>query len=163
MPKLAIAQIQCRDDVETNLVEAETRIHQAAKAGAALVCFPEVQLSPFFPKHKGGDASAYAMKANGPEVERLCMAAKSAGIVVIANIYLQDSDGQRYDASPVINSDGTVLGVSQMNEVAQFDGFWEKDYYAEGSGFNVYDTTAGRVGVVICFDRHFPKVTGLQP
>ena len=157
MTKLAIAQIRCVEEVSTNLAEAEARIHESAKAGAALVCFPEVHLSPFFAKHPGGDASAYAMKADSLEVQRLCDAAREAGIVVIANIYLRDEDGQRYDASPVIDSDGRLLGLSRMNEIAQFDGFWEQDYYASGNGFDVYDTTAGKVGVVICFDRHFPE------
>jgi N-carbamoylputrescine amidase len=157
VPKLAIAQIHCAPEIETNLFEAEKRIAEAAAAGASLICFPEVQLSPFFAKHKGGEASAFALKADGPEITRLQEAAKAHTIVVVANIYLDDSDGHRYDASPVIDSDGTLLGLSRMNEVAQFDGFWEQDYYAPGEGFDVYDTSAGKVGIVICFDRHFPE------
>jgi N-carbamoylputrescine amidase len=61
------------------------------------------------------------------------------------------------DASPVIDADGTLLGCPAMNQIAQFDGFWEEDYYKAGEGFEVFDTAAGLIGVVICFDRHFPE------
>lgn len=157
MVRLAIAQHAAGPSIDENLATAERLIADAAGQGAKLVCFPEVQLSPFFAKHKGGDAGAWAITPDDPAIARLSEAARANGIVVVANIYLHDRDGRHYDASPVFDADGTLLGVSRMNEIAQFDGFWEQDYYAPGEGFQVYDTAAGRVGVVICFDRHFPE------
>lgn len=157
MTRFAIAQTVAITDVETNLARAETLIAEAGAEGARLVVFPEIHLTPFFPKHKGGDASAWAMREDGPEITRLAAAAKAANIVVVSNLYIESDTGERHDASPVIDADGTVLGLSRMNEISQFDGFWEQDYYAAGSGWPVYDTAAGRVGVVICYDRHFPE------
>lgn len=157
MVRLAIAQHAAADSIAENLATAERLIADAAAQGAKLVCFPEVHLSPFFPKTKGGDASKWALTPDDASIARLSEAAKANAIVVISNLYLADRDGRRYDASPVFDADGTLLGVSRMNEIAQFDGFWEQDYYAPGEGFAVYDTAAGRVGVVICFDRHFPE------
>jgi N-carbamoylputrescine amidase len=155
--RIAIAQTSATDDVEINLTRAETLIAQAGTQGARLVVFPEIHLTPFFPKHKGRDASAWAMREDGPEIARLAAAAKDANIVVVSNLYVENHAGERHDASPVIDADGTVLGLSRMNEISQFDGFWEQDYYAPGDGWPVYDTAAGRIGVVICYDRHFPE------
>ena len=77
--------------------------------------------------------------------------------MAISNLYLEE-DGKRYDASPVIERDGTILGVSKMIHIVQAPCFYEQDYYtASDSGFQVYHTSAGRVGVVICFDRHYPE------
>lgn len=157
MTRIAIAQTPAGEDVDANLARAEAMIAEAAAAGAGLVVFPEIHLTPFFPKHKGGDAARWAMVEDGPQIERLAAAARRAGVVVISNLYLEDEAGVRHDASPVIDADGRVLGVSRMNEISQFDGFWEQDYYAPGSGWPVYATAAGRVGVVICYDRHFPE------
>ncbi|WP_158272121.1 carbon-nitrogen hydrolase family protein [Marinicauda salina] len=157
MPRLAIAQHACAPDIDANVKTAERMIAEAGDQGAALVVFPEIHLSPFFPKTKGGDASAWAMTADHPALAALSDAAKAAGVVVVSNVYLEDVDGRRHDASPVFDADGTLLGVSRMNRIAQFDGFWEQDYYAPADGFDVYDTAAGRLGVVICYDRHFPE------
>lgn len=157
MNRFAIAQTVSTTDTQANLARAEALIDEAGARGARLIVFPEIHLSPFFPKHKGGDGRAYAMAETGPEIARLAAAAKLAKIVVVSNLYIENSFGERHDASPVIDADGAVLGISRMNEIAQFDGFWEQDYYAPGDGWPVYDTAAGRVGVVICFDRHFPE------
>lgn len=157
MVRLAIAQHAAGMTIEENLATAERLIGDASAQGARLVCFPEIHLSPFFPKQRGGDASSWALRADGPELARLAEAARTHAIVVVANVYLEDEQGRRHDASPVFDADGTLLGIARMNEIAQFDGFWEQDYYDAGEGFEVYDTAAGRVGVVICFDRHFPE------
>jgi len=157
MSRLAALQHACGPDIGANLATGVELIRDAAAAGAKLAVLPEIHLSPFFPKHKGTDASAWAMTLDDPAVAALSAAAREAGVVVVANIYLQDADGERYDASPVFNADGSLLGVTRMNRIAQFDGFWEQDYYAAGDGLPIYDTAAGRLGVVICYDRHFPE------
>tara|TARA_R110002073_G_scaffold143746_3_gene295750 strand:+ start:1871 stop:2656 length:786 start_codon:yes stop_codon:yes gene_type:complete len=145
------------DDIETNLETAGRMMAQASQAGATLAVFPEVQLSPFFPVRRGGDASRYAMTEDHPALTALGAYAKANRLVTVANIYFEDSGGTRFDASPVFDADGTLLGLSKMVHIAQFENFWEQDYYAPGSGFDVYDTAAGKVGVVICYDRHFPE------
>ena len=129
----------------------------AASDDVKLAVFPEIQLSPFFPVRRGNDAGRYAMTKDHPALSALSDMARATGIVTVANIYFEDADGTRFDASPVFDADGTLLGISKMVHIAQFENFWEKDYYASGSGFDVYDTAAGRLGIVICYDRHFPE------
>lgn len=161
MPRLAVLQHAMSSDIEANLAIAERLMHEAAGRGAEIVVFPEVHLSPFFPKHRDHDqpgvAERYAMDDNHPALARLSELAATHTLVTIANVYRQADDGTRYDASPVFDADGRKLGTSDMVHVAQFDAFWEKDYYAHGKAFEVYDTAVGKVGVVICYDRHFPE------
>lgn len=161
MPRLAVLQHAMAEDIEANLETAARLMAAAAKQGAQMVVFPEVHLSPFFPKHRAEDragaADRYVMGEDHPALARLSALAGEHGLVTIANLYREDADGERYDASPVFDADGRLLGVSDMVHVAQFDGFWEKDYYAHGKAFDVYDTAVGRIGVVICYDRHFPE------
>ena len=156
MPRIAVLQHAMSASVDANLDTALRLMDEAARDGAALAVFPEVQLSPFFPARRNADAEPYAMTLEHPALRAIARRAGELGLVTVANIYLED-DGIRYDASPVFDADGTCLGVSRMVHVAQFESFWEKDYYAAGSGFEVYDTSIGKVGVVICYDRHFPE------
>ncbi|HET6372798.1 MAG TPA: nitrilase-related carbon-nitrogen hydrolase, partial [Candidatus Polarisedimenticolia bacterium] len=78
--------------------------------------------------------------------------------VTVFNLYERDERGRRFDSSPVFDADGRLLGVTRMVHIADFPGFHEKGYYHPGdAGAVVYDTRAGRVGVAICYDRHFPE------
>ncbi len=83
--------------------------------------------------------------------------ARELGIVVVINLF--ERDGERcYDCSPVIDADGTVLGKTRMIHITDYPCFHERDYYAPGdTGAPVYQTAAGRLGVAICYDRHFPE------
>ncbi len=161
MPRLAVLQHAMDVDIEINLATAERLMARAADEGANIVVFPEVHLSPFFPKARAEDnpgvADRYVMGDDHPALARLSELAARHKLITVANVYRQAEDGARYDASPVFDADGRKLGTSDMVHVAQFDGFWEKDYYAHGTAFEVYQTSAGRIGVVICYDRHFPE------
>ena len=78
--------------------------------------------------------------------------------MVVASLFERDGD-RCYDTSPVIDADGTLLGRTRMVHITEFAGFHEQGYYAPGDlGVPVYNTRAGRVGVAICYDRHFPEV-----
>ena len=74
-----------------------------------------------------------------------------------SNLFELDG-GKTYDSSPVIDSNGDLLGTTRMVHIADYECFYEKSYYAEGNhGANVYDTAVGKIGVAICYDRHFPE------
>jgi predicted amidohydrolase len=155
--KMALIQLAICDDMEENLSKALAMMEEAAANRAQLVCFPEVQLSPFFPQYPGLDASKYAIDIEHNYVKKLQEKCRELNLVGFPNFYLQEG-ANRYDASPVIESNGTILGVSKMVHIAQAPCFYEQDYYAPSdSGFQVYDTSLGKIGVVICFDRHYPE------
>ncbi len=155
--KIALVQMSMEESVAANLEKALEAMADAARRGAKLVCFPEIQFSPFFPQFPGGDASRYGMGVDHPAVEALRQACRELGLVAVANLYLKEG-GKTYDASPVVDVDGGLVGISKMVHVVQAPLFYEQDYYTPSdTGFQVYDASVGRIGVVICFDRHYPE------
>jgi predicted amidohydrolase len=157
--KIALVQMEMTERVDENLEKTLRFMGEAAQNYASLVCFPEIQLSPFFPQHRDRDVSKYVMELSHPAVQSIREKCRELGLVAVPNLYLEQG-GQRFDASPVIDSDGSVLGVSKMVHIVQAPQFYERDYYTQSeTGFQVYETSVGKVGVVICFDRHFPEST----
>ena len=152
--KIALFQSVVCDDMQANAVKALDAMDIAITSGADVISFPELQFSPFFPQYPGRDVSNYVMDINHELVEALRAKCRETSLIAIPNFYLE-RNGKRYDASPVINADGSILGVSSMVHVAQVQSFYEQDYYTPSpSGFHDYDTSLGKIGVVICFDRH---------
>lgn len=156
--RLALVQHAAGPDVRANLARGVRAVEEAAAAGADLVVFPELSFTPFFPQHPAGDDPlALAEPIPGPTVDALRDAARRHGVVVVPNLYEHAGD-RGYDTSVVIDADGTVLGAVRMMHITDYEGFHEQGYYAPGDlGAPVFDTAAGRLGVAICYDRHYPE------
>ncbi len=160
--RIALAQIVSTEDRARNLERALAAIDEAAAAGADLVAFAEVVLDRFFPQQRCNDlpfdAADLAEPVPGPITRQISAKAKEHGIVVVFNLYEVDDRGRFFDSSPVIDADGSVLGVTRMIHITDYEGFHEQDYYHPGdTGAPVYATRAGRIGVAICYDRHYPE------
>ena len=155
--RIALVQSSYVPDMETNLSNALLSMEEAITKGTDVICFPELQLSPFFPQYPDCDMSRYAIPINHAFIKKIRDKCLDLGLVAVPNFYLQEGE-KRFDASPVINSNGKILGVSKMVHIGQLPQFYEKDYYTPSdSGFHVYNTSVGKIGIVICFDRHFPE------
>jgi N-carbamoylputrescine amidase len=156
--RVALVQQPAGPDLAANLARGLAAIEAAAAGGAGLVAFAELAFAPFYPRVRAaGDVSHLAEPIPGPTTDALCAAARRHGVVVVANLF-ERAGGRCFDSSPVIDADGTLLGVTRMVHITDFDGFHEQGYYAPSdAGLPVYRTRAGRVGVVICYDRHFPE------
>lgn len=163
--RIALAQVSSSEDREETLRRCLEAIDQAAAEEADLVVFPEVVLDRFFPAERGDDcrrrAHQLAETIPGPTTDALRGKAKEHGLVIVFNLYekVEDGEGTRYyDSSPVIDADGTLLGLTRMVHITDYEGFHEQEYYDAGdTGAPVYDTAAGRIGVAICYDRHYPE------
>lgn len=161
--RIALAQLSASPDRAANLARALETMTAASRSGAELIAFPEVILDPFFPQYPrdAGDARALdlAEPIPGPTTERIAEQARELGLVTVFNLYEVDEQGRRFDSSPVIDADGRLLGVTRMIHITDYEGFHEQDYYHPGDrGMPVYKTRVGRVGVAICYDRHYPEV-----
>ncbi len=160
---IALAQLPASPDREANLSQVLETMTAACEAGAELIAFPEVVLDRFFPQNPG-DKAAFdlAEPIPGPTTERIASRARELGLVTVFNLYEVDEQGRRFDSSPVFDADGTLLGVTRMIHITDYEGFHEKDYYHPGTncegGVPVYQTRVGKVGVAICYDRHYPEV-----
>ncbi|MDX1661599.1 MAG: nitrilase-related carbon-nitrogen hydrolase [Gemmatimonadota bacterium] len=158
MTRVALIQQTAGPDRSENLKRGLAALDRAADRDAHVACFAELAFDPFHPQiPPDGSPLELAETVPGPTTEALAARAAAHGLVVIAN--LLEKDGERaYDASPVIDADGALLGVTRMVHVPDYDGFHEKRWYAPGDrGAPVYDTAAGRIGVAICYDRHYPE------
>lgn len=155
--KIALAQMKMSPDMEENFLGTLEYIRTAADNGADLICFPEVQLSPFFAQYKGGDASRWVITENGRYVKEICSLCRERRIYAAPNFYIEEN-GRRYDMSLLINAAGEINGKQKMVHIAQCENFYEQDYYTPSEeGFSVVRTPLGRIGVVVCFDRHYPE------
>jgi len=157
--RIGMAQVAAGDDIDANVERGLEWVDKAAAEGCALCVFPEMGFHPFFPQHRA-DASYFdwAEPIPGPITEAFQERAKRHGMVVIPNFFELAGPGRHYDASPVIDADGSLLGVARMIHIAEEPGFNERFYYWPGdSGFEVHQTAAGPLGMAICYDRHFPE------
>ncbi|HEX7049733.1 MAG TPA: nitrilase-related carbon-nitrogen hydrolase [Longimicrobiales bacterium] len=156
--RIALVQQHAGPDRDENFERALGAMERARDAGAELVAFAELARERFFPQRKGAAAMEVAEPIPGPTTERLAERARALSLVTVFNMYEVDSRGRRFDSSPVIDADGSLLGVTRMVHITDYDGFHEQDYYDEGDrGAPVYDTRVGRIGVAICYDRHYPE------
>lgn len=156
--KVALIQQHATENIEDNLQRGVEALQKAAKEGAELVAFAELAFLPFLPQMRATPkALAKAEPIPGPTTEVFSTLARKYGIVVVLNLF-EKSDDRTYDASPVIDADGCLLGVTRMVHIMDGLGFYEKGYYNPGDRQDfVYETKLGRVGVAICYDRHFPE------
>lgn len=157
--RIALIQQQAGPDREANLARALDAMGQAAASGADLCAFAELALDSFFPRERACTWPAgIAEPVPGPTADAIAARAGELSLVTVFNLYERGGDGRFYDSSPVFDADGTLLGVTRMVHITDYEGFHEQDYYAPGDrGAPVYETRAGRIGVAICYDRHFPE------
>ena len=155
---LALVQQQPTADHAASVQRGLDALAAAADAGADLVVYPELSFTPFWPQRRAhANVLERAEPIPGPTTEAFQEAAARHGVVVVINLYERDGDCA-YDTSPVIDADGTLLGRTRMMHITDYEGFREQEYYAPGdTGAPVYDTAMGRLGVAICYDRHFPE------
>ena len=156
--RIALIQQHSSSDKADNLRRGLAALEQASRAGAQVAVFAELAFEPFYPQCvASGDVRALAEEVPGPTTDAIADAARRLGLVIVFNLF-ERAGGKTYDCSPVFDSDGTLLGRTRMIHITDFACFHESGYYAPGdTGAPVYDTRAGKIGVAICYDRHFPE------
>ena len=156
--KIALIQQHATQDKAANVARGLASLEAAARSGAALACFAELAFEWFYPQRPADSGFRdLAEPLDGPTVKAFQQKAKELGIVTVINLYEREGNNT-FDSSPVIDADGTLLGVTRMIHITEYPCFHEQGYYTPGDkGAPVYDTKAGRVGVSICYDRHFPE------
>jgi predicted amidohydrolase len=155
---IALVQQRATADQKSNLERGLQAVRTAAGKGAELVCFAELAFEPFYPQTPAdGSELRLAEPVPGPTTEVFQQLAAELGVVVVLNLYERAGD-LAYDCSPVIDADGSLLGRTRMIHITEYPCFHEQGYYEPGdTGAPVYSTRAGKIGVAICYDRHFPE------
>jgi N-carbamoylputrescine amidase len=162
--KCALVQMNFSTDVRDNVERATARIAEAASAGAEIVCFPELATSIYFCTEIEREHYKLAESVKGPSMSAIAEATRDAGIYVVFPFYERDEeDDQLYNTAAFLNRRGEVTGRYRKNIIplTKFPGEIgiEKYYFRPGNlGYPVFETDLGiRVGVTICFERHFPE------
>ncbi|OPX12075.1 nitrilase-related carbon-nitrogen hydrolase [Gordonia sp. i37] len=156
--RAAITQVEWTGDEESMVVKHEGLAREAAAQGATIVCFQELFHGPYFGIVEDAKYYEYAQSVPGPLTERFAAIAKELGIVIVLPVYEEQMAGLYYNTAAVIDADGSYLGKYRKNHIPDVDRFWEKFYFRPGNlGYPVFDTAVGKVGVYICYDRHFPE------
>ena len=181
--KVKIGLIQAHHDVDgaepvekhkKSAIEKHVRLIQdAKKKGAQIVCLQEVFYGPYFCTEQTTKwYDAIERIPDGPTTQMMQGLAKELGIVLVVPMYEEDQPGIYYNTAAVIDADGKYLGKYRKHHIPQVQagpagcGFWEKYYFRPGNlGYPVFETAFAKVGVYICYDRHFPegaRVLGLN-
>jgi beta-ureidopropionase len=156
--KVALVQQQASPDRGDNIRRGAGAFREAARAGAGLVAFAELAFLRFLPQYPAtAETLALAEPIPGPTTDIFSKLAREHGVVTVLNLFERDG-GKTYDSSPVIDADGSILGVVRMVHIMEGPGFHERGFYAPGDRNRfVFKTSVGKVGVAICYDRHFPE------
>lgn len=144
---------------KATMIDAHERFaREAASQGAQVICFQELFYGPYFCQVQDAEFYEYAEAVpEGPTVQRFQALAKELNMVMVLPVYEAEQEGVLYTAA-VIDADGTYLGKYRKTHIPQVKGFWEKFYFRPGNlGYPIFDTAVGRIGVYICYDRHFPE------
>ena len=156
--KIALVQHAASLDKVQNIDRGLRAVDDAASSGARLIVFAELAFERFHPQRPAGaDPLSLAEAVPGPMTDAFSARARQHGVVIVLNLY--ERDGNRaFDCSPVIDADGSLLGRTRMVHITDYACFHERGYYAPGdTGAPVYQTRVGRLGVAICYDRHYPE------
>ena len=156
--RAALVQMSAADDVVENLARAESSLEEAKRAGADLVCLQECFNTWFFAQRIDSRAQGLAEPLDGPSVTRMRAAAKRLGLYLVVPFYERAMAGELYNTALLVDDGGEIRGAYRKHHLPMSSHFNEKFYFRPGnSGFPVFDTPFGRVGIMICYDRHFPE------
>ncbi len=162
MPRIvrgALLQAEWTGDKESMIQKHEGYAHEAAKQGAQVMLFQELFYGPYFCQVQDTEYYDFTEPIpDGPTTQLMRDVAKETGMVLVVPIFEVDKPGFYYNTAAVIDADGTYLGKYRKTHIPHVKGFWEKFYFRPGNtGWPVFQTEAGKVGVYICYDRHFPE------
>jgi N-carbamoylputrescine amidase len=134
-------------------------IDDAGAKGVNVLCLQELFYGPYFcPSQDVVWYDIAEQVPDGPTTRLMQQYAKKHGMVIIVPLYEEDIRGVYYNTAAVIDADGKYLGKYRKTHIPQVSGFWEKFFFRPGNmGYPVFQTAYGKVGVYICYDRHFPE------
>ena len=133
-------------------------IEAAGKQGVQILCLQEIFTTPYFCPGQDDAWYAAAEPVPGPTVERMAAYAKQYNMVIIVPVFEREQAGLLYNTAAIIDADGSYLGKYRKTHIPHTSGFWEKFFFRPGNlGFPVFDTAYAKVGLYICYDRHFPE------
>jgi N-carbamoylputrescine amidase len=164
--KIALVQMAMAADPAANLATAAAKVREAARAGAQIVCLPELFRSRYFAQVEDPALFELAEPVPGPTTEAMATVARETGCVVIAPVFERRAAGLYHNSAVILDADGRIAGMYRKMHIPDDPAYYEKFYFTPGDlGFKAFDTRAGRVGALVCWDQWYPegaRLTALQ-
>jgi N-carbamoylputrescine amidase len=164
--RIGIVQMSCTPEPEQNLERAIAHIRDAADKGAEVVCLPELFQTQYFCQREDIALFDLAEPIPGPTTARLGDLARELKITIVASLFERRAAGIYHNTAAIFDSDGSLRGLYRKMHIPDDPLYYEKFYFTPGDlGFRALDTTAGRLGTLVCWDQWFPegaRLTALQ-
>jgi len=159
---VGLVQMRCTADAADNFARATAGVRRAAARGARIVCLQELFRSEYFCQTEDHAQFALAESVPGPGTAALGALAAELGVVIVASLFEKRAEGLYHNTAAVLDADGTYLGIYRKMHIPDDPQYYEKFYFAPGdTGFRIFDTAVGRIGVLICWDQWYPEAARL--
>jgi N-carbamoylputrescine amidase len=147
------------DEIKSAMIDKHIPFIEAAgEQGVQILCLQEIFTTPYFCPSQNKEWYKSAESIPGPTTERMQEFARKYKMVMVVPIYEKEHAGVFYNTAAVIDADGSYLGKYRKHHIPQLSGFWEKFFFRPGNlGYPVFETRYAKIGVYICYDRHFPE------
>jgi len=161
--RIGLVQMACSADPAENLERAVSKVEDAARAGANVVCLPELFRSRYFCQKEDPATFDLAEPVPGPSTERLGEVAKRLGVAVVAPIFERRAAGVYHNSAAFLDESGRLAGLYRKMHIPDDPAYYEKFYFAPGDlGFPVFPARRGPVGTLICWDQWYPEAARLM-
>ena len=159
---VGLVQMTCSPDPDENLRRAVARVEEAARAGAEVICLPELFRTQYFCQREDAACFDLAEPVPGATTEALGKVAEEEGVVVIAPVFERRAAGVYHNSAAVIDANGELAGLYRKMHIPDDPAYYEKFYFTPGDlGFHAFETRAGRVATLICWDQWYPEAARL--
>ena len=156
--KIALIQMSCTPDTQDNLHKAAAFIRDAARAGANIVCLPELFRAQYFCQREDHALFDLAESIPGPSTELLSTVAREEKIVLIASLFERRAPGLYHNTAAVLEADGSLAGLYRKMHIPDDPLYYEKFYFTPGDlGFRAFPTSHGNIGTLVCWDQWYPE------
>jgi len=160
--KFSAIQNSCSSNIDENIDKAESLIRKSAENGANIVALQELFHTTYFCREIDQKYFNWAESIPGPITERFSRLAAELNIVLLLPMFEKKAPGVYFNAMVVFEKDGGILGTYRKMHIPDDPGFYEKYYFTPGdNGYRVFDTSAGKIGTLICWDQWFPEAARL--
>ena len=156
--KVGLVQMSCTADVAVNKAKAISKIREAAKQGAQIICLQELYTSLYFCDVEAYENFKLAETIPGKTTDELSVLSKELNIVIIASLFEKRAEGLYHNTTAVLDADGTYLGKYRKMHIPDDPAYYEKFYFTPGDlGYKVFKTKFATIGVLICWDQWYPE------
>lgn len=155
---VGLIQMRMSPDPPENLRRAISRVEEVARSGTEVICLPELFRSQYFCQREETTAFDLAEPVPGPTTQALSEVAREFAVVIIAPVFERRAAGLYHNSAAIIDADGSIAGLYRKMHIPDDPAYYEKFYFTPGDlGFRAFDTRAGRIGTLICWDQWYPE------